>query len=565
MTNPLHVPLRLLIWLLLGCTLGAVHSADAQNPSLAAGQTSTPLSSAEPSSTQRSSTDPGAPFSWTIDEPQPIVGLLLPERLSVPVTVGTMPATLNSTPHALGQSSSRDPSATTRPPHVRIASSDPLENLPTTDGQPAVVLAQSDSALPPPDHGPMAADAPQRSPSTAGETVSQRIVTPDAARPRILFQPAVPSWDPAAGTILKPTVHLADDPAAEILPTPNAIATELIPSTLPVEGDRVPIAENFQPDPVWVPSAASDRFETFRNRRRKPLAALFERTARAMRSQAGRDVGVGVERLPFALFEIDASQPSNNFRLRFESARDWEFADRVEYFWSRIGKKGPEFTNPLTFEPSVDYQDIRLSFEVGGSRFSATTELPLRFIDPTILSNTGGMGDMAITTKTVLLDGDSLQLTQVLRNQLATGSAKRGLGNGHVSMEPGFVASYKWSDRTLIHNELKLWFPIGGEPGFSGPVLRYGMGFANVLYDSDTFAILPTFELVGWSILTGQKSVGLPNPQSIDGENIINLYPGLRIVRDNGRLFELGINGGVSVTERHWYRSVLRLDLRWTF
>ena len=558
MTNPLHVPLRLLIWLLLSCALGPVHSADAQNSSSAAGQ----------SSTTRSSTDPDAPFSWSIDEPEPIEGLLLPETLTAPVTVGAMPATLNATPHSLAHSPhslGSSPSATNRPPHVRIASSDPLNNLPAVDSRPAVVLAQSDAALLTPDRDVMTENAPEQIQHTAGEPASQRLVTPDAMRPRILFQPAVPSWDPAAGTILKPTVHLADDPGAEILPTPNANATELVPSTFPVEGDRIPIDANFQPDPVWVPSAASDRFETFRNRRRKPLAKLFERTARAMRSQAGRDVGVGVERLPFALFEIDASQPSNNFRLRFESARDWEFADRVEYFWSRIGKKGPEFTNPLTFEPSVDYQDIRLSFEVGGSKFSATTELPLRFIDPTILSNTGGMGDMAITTKTVMIDGDSLQLTQVLRNQLATGSAKRGLGNGHVSMEPGFVASYKWSDRTLIHNELKLWFPIGGEPGFSGPVLRYGMGFANVLYDSDTFAILPTFELVGWSILTGQKSVGLPNPQSIDGENIINLYPGLRIVRDNGRLFELGINGGFSVTERHWYRSVLRLDLRWTF
>ncbi|QDV42172.1 hypothetical protein Enr13x_20150 [Stieleria neptunia] len=548
MTNPLQVPLRLLIWLLLGCALGAVRPADAQYPSPEAGRSSTALSS----------TDPDAPFSWSIDEPEPIEGLLLPELLSVPVTVGTMPATLNATPQSHGHaphSLAPSPAATVPSPHVRMASSDPLSDLPAVEGQPAVVLAQSDTALPPPDRGAIAQDVPQRNP----------LPSPDAARPRILFQPAVPSWDPAAGTILRPTVHLADDPAAEILPTPNAIATELVPSTLSGQGDRIAIAEDLQPDPVWVPSAAGDRFETFRNRRRKPLAKMFERAARAMRSQAGRDVGVGVERLPFALFEIDASQPSNNFRLRFESARDWEFADRVEYFWSRIGKKGPEFANPLAFEPSVDYQDIRLSFEVGGSKFSATTELPLRFIDPTNLSNTGGMGDMAITTKTVMIDGDSLQLTQVLRNQLSTGSAKRGLGNGHVSMEPGFVASYKWSDRTLIHNELKLWFPIGGEPGFSGPVLRYGMGFANVLYDSDTFAILPTFELVGWSILTGQKSVGLPNPQSIDGENIINLYPGLRIVRDNGRLFELGINGGFSVTERHWYRSVLRLDLRWTF
>ncbi len=478
MTNLRHVTLRPLIGILFGCAVGALGAVSAQDPPVPMNQPMTPADAA---------------FSWTIDDPKPVEGLLLPGGVAV-----------------------------------------------------AEVQARGNADV-------------------NAATASQPSDVPDAGRPRILFQPAVPTWDPAAGTILKPTVHLADDPAAEILPTPAPAFSEQIPAAIPTEGDRIPIVQDLQPDRVWVPEGASQRFEAFRNRRRKPLANLFDNAVRAIRSQRGRDYGVGVERLPFALFEIDASQPSNNFRLRFESASDWEFADRVEYFWSKIGGKGPEFANPLTFEPSVDYQDIRLSFEVGGKKFSATTELPLRFIDPTILSNTGGMGDMVITTKTVMIDGDSLQLTQVLRNQLPTGSAKRGLGNGHVSMEPGFVARYKWSERTLIHNELKLWFPIGGQPGFSGPVLRYGMGFANVLYDSDTFAILPTFEIVGWSILTGQKSVGAVNPQSIDGENIINLYPGVRFVSDKRRLFELGISGGASVTERHWYRSVLRLDLRWTF
>ena len=103
-----------------------------------------------------------------------------------------------------------------------------------------------------------------------------------------------------------------------------------------------------------------------------------------------------------------------------------------------------------------------------------------------------------------------------------------------------------------------------GEPEFSGEVLRYGFGYAEVLYDSDSFAVIPTLELVAWSVLSGQKT----GAGRIDNENIINLYPGLRLVRDAGSdlgLFELGLNGGVSMTERHWYRGILRLDLRWSF
>jgi len=71
-------------------------------------------------------------------------------------------------------------------------------------------------------------------------------------------------------------------------------------------------------------------------------------------------------------------------------------------------------------------------------------------------------------------------------------------------------------------------------------------------------------------VLSGRKTVGglVPQTVRIDGENIVNLYPGLRLVRDSGSdlgLFELGFSGGVSITESLWYRGLLRLDLRWSF
>lgn len=463
-------------------------------------------------------------------------------------------------------------------PMVKLASSDPAEaksafpmpnitaalaenTAGSAAGGESVVNSRSIKVLPVSNHG-----GAQHITSVEGSDPDHPSYIPAMdERPRILFQPAVPSRDRSGLSILKPAVHLEDSIETEIIPAADQY-TDVPHAPNPWGDGRVPSPVSPNLDPVWVPSGFGDRFAAFRENRRKPLANLYRRAALAMKRQQGRDAGVGIERLPFALFEVDGSQPSNNFRLRFEAASDWEFPDRVEYFWSHIGKKGPDATFPI--ESSVDYQDIRLAFEVGGEKFSATTEIPLHFINPTVVGNTGGMGDMVITTKTVMMDSESLQITQVLRNQLPTGSAKRGRGNGHVSMEPGFVARYGWSERTQIHNELKLWFPLGGEPGFSGPVLRYGLGYASVLYDSDTFAVIPTFEVVAWSILSGQKTTPLGQTVSIDGENIVNFYPGVRLVRDGGGdmgLFELGISGGTSVTERHWYQSVIRLDLRWTF
>lgn len=614
MTNRRQVTIRLLIWLLISCAFGFGAPIRAQTPRLVQDVPFDGL----PTPDDSASLD--IPFSWTIDAPQPAADVLNPEELPAGMTLppdllktsartdrtvfptdqpamiesdadprvpSPRPATPQSAAARIGMLNNpvtvdRIPASILpdTPLGPRSVSTPPVSMAKNTTSprantrQPAVVLAKSDTALLLPETA-MLSESDDDGQGLIIQTDSpDRVVSPvDIGRPsahrqRILFQPAVPVWDPSVGSMLRPSVHLQDDPDAQILPTPGNQIPEIEITPLSADEERILVADNFEPDSVWVPSELGQKFASFRSRRRKPLARLLHGIQRTLQSQAGRDVGVGVERLPFALFEIDASRPSNNFRLRFESARDWEFPDRVEYFWSHVGVKGPSLGGTTTLDPSVDYQDLRLAMEVGGKKFSATTEIPLRFINPTILGNTGGMGDMVVTTKTVMIDGESLRLTQVLRNQMPTGSFKRGLGNGHVSMEPGFVASYKWDDRTLIHNELKLWFPLGAEPGFSGPVLRYGFGYANVLYESDTFAVIPTFELVGWSVLTGQKSVGSDTPQSIDGENIINLYPGVRLVRDGDSelgLFELGISGGTSITERHWYRSVIRLDLRWTF
>lgn len=388
---------------------------------------------------------------------------------------------------------------------------------------------------------------------------------PPIDRPKILFQPALPTKSSTGVSILRPDVRLAssDEP---LLPSVQSLPFEGV-EVLDLGEERLPFpaAEPAPNRGAWIPKTLQEGVAKFKHRQR-PLNRLEKLVARYLNTQRCRDIGVGAERLPFALFEMDAAKPSNNIRFRLEAGYDWEFPDRAEFFWSRLGGKGPELTSPA--ESSVDYQDLRVAIEAGGPKFSATTELPLRFINPTELANTGGLSDLILTTKTVMVDGDRFRLTQVLRNQLATGTAKSGRGNGHVSMEPGFVAGYQWTDRTMLHSELKLWFPIGGEPGFSGPVLRYGFGAANLLYDSDTFALIPTFEVVGWSILNAQRTDTLGAITSIDGEDIINIYPGLRVVRDFGGeagMFELGINGGVAVTSRHWYDSLIRMDLRWTF
>jgi hypothetical protein len=262
-----------------------------------------------------------------------------------------------------------------------------------------------------------------------------------------------------------------------------------------------------------------------------------------------------------AVFEIDNTQPMNNVRLRFDAAYGVPYPDRAEYYWAKT--PGPK--RPGVPDVGMDYQDVRMMLEVGGERFSTQTEIPIRAIDPVENANTAGMGDMSVTTKTVLVDGDTWQLTQILRTYMNTGSASHGTGTGHMSMEPGILCRYKWNDRLYVHSEIKYWFPLGGDPIHSGQVLRYGMGFSSLCRESDTFALMPTCEIVGWSVLDGQETQPDGIPRDVDGCHIFNIYPGLRCVLDPQSdlgLWEVGINVGVSLTKQQWYEGLLRVELR---
>jgi hypothetical protein len=273
--------------------------------------------------------------------------------------------------------------------------------------------------------------------------------------------------------------------------------------------------------------------------------------------------GIGSERVGFAIFELDPTQPLNNFRLRFDAAYNLERPDRAEFYWAKIGGKGPKLP-----ERSVNYQDVRMYWEIGGAAFSTFTELPIRVLDPEVNLNTASLGDMTIGTKLRLLDEGRWQMTQVMRTFMQTGLAKRGLGNGHVSMEPGLLFRYQYSPETYLHSELKYWFPIGGDPDYSGQVLRYGFGWSHVAYDNDDIAIMPTLEVVGWAVLDGLETDPFGLPVAIDPEAILNIYPGVRLFLSEecpfGK-FEAGFSGGVTLTRNHWYEGLLRLDLRWSW
>jgi hypothetical protein len=303
-------------------------------------------------------------------------------------------------------------------------------------------------------------------------------------------------------------------------------------------------------DLLWVNSEPLIPWDEFQRWRERPISPTGE-------------PGLGRERVMSAPFEIDISQPFGNISLRSDAVYNLTQPNRAEYFWAKPGR-GPKLP-----EQSVSYQDFRIRLEMGSEAFSLATEYPIRLLNPEVNDNTGGFGDMHLVQKTRMMDGNRWQITQLLRTVLNNGSARKGLGTGHVSMEPGVLARYKYSDLTYWHGQLKLMFPIAGNPNHSGPALTWGLGLSHVYYETDTFAYIPTIEFINTWILDGQVTNFPPGiPVDVAGDGIFNLSPGLRIVTDGGGdlgLIEFGINTVVSIGSDGWYDALLRAELRFVF
>jgi hypothetical protein len=278
--------------------------------------------------------------------------------------------------------------------------------------------------------------------------------------------------------------------------------------------------------------------------------------------------GLGRERVATAPFEIDISQPFGNIVLRNDNAYHLTLPDRAEMFWARPGR------GPVLPERSVSYQDFRARWELGSEAMSLATDIPVRLLNPEVNGNTGGLSDIQLVQKTRMMDGKRWQITQLLRTVFNSGNVRKGLGTGHISMEPGVLCRYQYSDITYLHSQVKLMFPIAGDPVYSGPLFTWGLGLSHVWYETDTTAYIPTLEFINTWVLDGQVTtfpLGIPGPglvSDVDGDGIFNLAPGLRIVTDYGGdlgVVELGLSSIFSVGSDGWYDALLRIEMRFVF
>ena len=106
-------------------------------------------------------------------------------------------------------------------------------------------------------------------------------------------------------------------------------------------------------------------------------------------------------------------------------------------------------------------------------------------MDPVVNPDVGGLGDVSVTTKTVLLNGNNLQITQILRCDIPTGSRRQGPWHrACVARARACCSATNGPPKPTFSASWNIGFRLGGDPTIDGQVLQYGFGISHLLYEN---------------------------------------------------------------------------------
>ncbi len=235
-----------------------------------------------------------------------------------------------------------------------------------------------------------------------------------------------------------------------------------------------------------------------------------------------------------AAFFVDAPRPATQMRVRWASVLRLGAPDRAEFFWARADGKGrgPKPVAPFLGEKDVKYDDLRIYTEGATGAIGVFVETTYRALDPALAPHAGGFVDLVTGTKTLLYDCELLQLAFQFKTYIPTGNVVKGLGTGHVSLEPSVILGVKLAPNTYLQTQIAEWIPLGGDPDYQGSVLHYHVSLNQVLYRFlPDVPLIGTAEFNGWSFQDGAYTDPVNGPfQKAGGDTYLTLGGGLRLV-----------------------------------
>jgi hypothetical protein len=287
---------------------------------------------------------------------------------------------------------------------------------------------------------------------------------------------------------------------------------------------------------------------------------------------------------------LDNAVPRTLIRLRYAAGYHNNAPGRGEYFYPQFGParnaRQPlsfqEFSTYLEYAPRTDlslFLDVptRVIFIPAGRQPDGRIQPSQQF---------SGFSDLRLGFKYALIAQPDAFYTFQLKTYLPTGTGGSGLGTNHASLEPGFLAFQRLSERLYFLGQFTDWIPLHGslvndtanprDPfqgrRFASNVINYGAGLFYNLALSDRRRVAPSAEVVGWTFLGGLKEIAEGRFQSASGDTIVNAKVGLRFglgdyTRGGPLNDRLNFYAGYSraLTEQILYRNMFRIELTWYF
>lgn len=258
---------------------------------------------------------------------------------------------------------------------------------------------------------------------------------------------------------------------------------------------------------------------------------------------------------------IEPAIPGNYWRFRYDAAYQNTRPTRAEFFWS---PGPPNGGGPAIPERSVDYQDMLIYAErIFAPQTSAFLNIPVRFLNPELNPNTAGLVDISAGVKHALIYEEDLVTSLQFRVYAPSGDFHRGLGNGHVSLEPALLVYKPLRAGWVAEAELRDWIPVGGGD-FAGNIISYGLGLHYDRLCLGNWNVVPITEFIGWTALGGKvtavDSSGVPVIDGASGDTIFNVKAGMRMKYSAN--WDCYMGYGTPLTGDAWYRDTFRIELR---
>ncbi|MGL4553755.1 MAG: hypothetical protein ACRC33_21540 [Gemmataceae bacterium] len=257
-------------------------------------------------------------------------------------------------------------------------------------------------------------------------------------------------------------------------------------------------------------------------------------------------------------FLLDSPRPVTHMKLGADYGWDLRFPD-----------KGETFTKKGTLNlRKTDYMDAYLYNEAAPTPgFGFFIYMPIRHVDPVNpeISGGSGFGDMVIGTKSVILDCELLLATFMFKTFLPTGNSAKGVGTGHVSLEPSMTSALKLTPYSYLQSQLGFRFPLGGDSNFQGSMPYGGLSYNHLLWNcGKDIELIGNLEMTVACLANGKYTDEFGIEQRArDLGTFVTAGPGIRLIVC--QKVDVGISTSFPLTQESAFGNLLRAEFRWRF